>query len=381
MYKRLKEHGDDTRTIPKDWFEAFSRLDQVLARKDTVLSPHNKKIVFLDEFPWFATARSDFLMAFGEFWNRRGTESGDYLFIICGSATSWIIKNVLDNTGSLYHRVTCQLFLAPFTLRETELFLNDRGFEWARSQILELLSHHRYGLMRSECQMSLKLADGTFSRAVEDLVKCGYIMEYKRNYEKRNPSYLQLIDPFLLFHYHFLSKDSITASYTELAHMEGSFSNWRGSAFEITCLQHIDQIKSGLGISGVRTRGFPWAGKCEESGAQIDLVIERDDRITDLCEMKCTDKPFVITGEYETNLLHKKEVFRKVTGTKQTLHIVLVSAEGIAGTAHTEHLSAVALTVGLSRPVTSGASPLQRPAADSASPPQDIFLRRSRLSA
>ena len=403
FHQRLKEHGDETRTIPKDWFEAFSRLDQVLARKDTVLSPHNKKIVFLDEFPWFATARSDFLMAFGEFWNRRGTESGDYLFIICGSATSWIIKNVLDNTGSLYHRVTCQLFLAPFTLRETELFLNDRGFEWARSQILEcqmifgglpffmdllnrneslrqnvdrllfrprallrgesnrlleatlkkspaygqileLLSHHRYGLMRSECQMSLKLADGTFSRAVEDLVKCGYIIEYKRNYEKRNPSYLQLIDPFLLFHYHFLSKDSITASYTELAHMEGSFSNWRGSAFEITCLQHIDQIKSGLGISGVRTRVFPWAGKCEESGAQIDLVIERDDRITDLCEMKCTDKPFVITGEYETNLLHKKEVFRKVTGTKQTLHIVLVSAEGIAGTAHTEHLSAVLTT-------------------------------------
>jgi hypothetical protein len=170
------------------------------------------------------------------------------------------------------------------------------------------------------------------------------VLHYKRNYEKRNPSYLQLIDPFLLFHYHFLSKDSITASYTELAHMEGSFSNWRGSGFEITCLQHIDQIKSGLGISGVRTRGFPWAGKCEESGAQIDLVIERDDRITNLCEMKCTDKPFVITGEYETNLLHKKEVFRKVTGTKQTLHIVLVSAEGIAGTAHTEHLSAVLTT-------------------------------------
>ena len=89
FHQRLKEHGDETRTIPKDWFEAFSRLDQVLARKDTVLSPHNKKIVFLDEFPWFATARSDFLMAFGEFWNRRGTESGDYLFIICGSATSW----------------------------------------------------------------------------------------------------------------------------------------------------------------------------------------------------------------------------------------------------------------------------------------------------
>lgn len=398
FHQRLKEHGDQTRAIPKDWFEAFSRLDQVLSEKDIVLSPHNKKIVFLDEFSWFATARSDFLMAFGEFWNRRGTESGDYLFIICGSATSWIIKNVLDNTGSLYHRVTCQIFLAPFSLRESELFFNDREFGWTRSQIvecqmifgglpffmdllnrnesfrqnvdrllfrprallrgesnrlleatlnkspaygqiLELLSHLRYGMLKSECQSSLKLSDGTFSRAVEDLVRCGYIVEYKRNYEKGNPKFLQLIDAFLLFHYHFLSKDSDTLSYTELTLREGFFSNWRGNAFEIMCIQHIDQIKTALGILGVRTRNYPWTEVSDEAGAQIDLVIERDDRITDLCEMKCTDKPFVISKEYEEKLLQKREVFQKATGTKQVLHIVLVSAEGISGTAHTEHLS------------------------------------------
>lgn len=400
FHQRLKEHGDVTKAAPGDWFEAFSRLDQVLSGNNTPLSPHNKKIVFLDEFPWFATARSDFLMAFGEFWNRRGTETGNYLFIICGSATSWIIKNVLDNTGNLYHRVTCQIFLAPFSLRETELFLNDREFGWARSQILEcqmifgglpffmdllnrneslrqnvdrlmfrsrallkgesnrlleatlkkspaygqileFLSRHRYGMLRSECQGALGLANGTFSRAVEDLIKCGYVIEYKRNYEKRKPEYLQLIDSFLLFHYHFLSKDSDAESYTELAQREGVFSNWRGHAFEVLCLQHTDQIKSALGISGVRTRSYPWIGATEEGGAQIDLVIERDDRITDLCEMKCTDRPFVISKECEKNLLHKREVFRKVTGTNQTLHIVLVSAEGIAGTAHTEHISFV----------------------------------------
>ena len=66
---------------------------------------------FFDEFPGFATARSDFLEAFGEFWNRCGTVSGNYMFIICGSATSWIIKNILEDTGSLYDRVTSQIFL------------------------------------------------------------------------------------------------------------------------------------------------------------------------------------------------------------------------------------------------------------------------------
>ena len=183
--------------------------------------------------------------------------------------------------------------------------------------------------------------DITGSRAVEDLVRCGYIVEYKRNYEKGNPKYLRLTDAFLLFHYHFLSKDSDAVSYTEITRREGVFSNWRGSAFEIMCIQHLDQIKTSLGISGVRTRSYPWAGVCAEGGAQIDLVIERDDRITDLCEMKCTDKPFVISKEYEKKLLQKREVFQKMTGTKQTLHIVLLSAEGLSGTAHTEHLSYV----------------------------------------
>ena len=120
FHQRLVEAGDKERRIPQNWFEAFSRLENVLGNESIRRSFHGKKIVFFDEFPWFATARSDFLEAFGEYWNRCGTVGGDYLFIICGSATSWIIKNVLEDTGSLYDRVTSQIFLHPFSLRETE---------------------------------------------------------------------------------------------------------------------------------------------------------------------------------------------------------------------------------------------------------------------
>ena len=400
FHQRLKEHGDDIKTIPKDWFEAFSRLHKVLSRSDVVLSSYDKKIVFFDEFPWFATARSDFLMAFGEFWNRCGTESGNLMFIICGSATSWIIKNVLDNTGSLYHRVTCQIYLEPFTLRETEQFFIDREFGWTRTQImecqmifgglpyfldllssneslrqnidrllfsprallrdesnrlleatlkrspvygqiLELLSDKRYGMSRVTCRETLRHPEGTFSRAIEDLIKCGYIIEYKRHLEKRNPAYIQLADPFLLFHYHFISQSQEIFSYGELSREGGVFSNWRGHAFELLCFHHTDQIKSALGISGVRTRCFPWMSTKKNSAAQIDLVIERDDQITDLCEMKCTDRPFTISKEYEQKLLAKKDVFQNETGTKQALKLVMVCPEGISGTAHTEHISNV----------------------------------------
>lgn len=112
-------------------------------------------------------------------------------------------------------------------------------------------------------------------------------------------------------------------------------------AFELLCLEHVRQIKSALGIAGVRTNSFPWGSKKKKGGAQIDLVIERDDGITNLCEMKFTDKAFTVTAAVEEELLHKRDIFREETKTKQTLRIVLVSASGMAGVAHTEHIAQV----------------------------------------
>ena len=179
------------------------------------------------------------------------------------------------------------------------------------------------------------MPEGTFARAVEDLVKCGYIVEYKRGYTKGNPTFLQLTDSFLLFHYHFMAKENRFESYGELTGNEGMFSNWRGQAFELMCFRHILQLKKALGISGVKTKEFSWVSQGKDNGAQIDLVIERDDGITNLCEMKCTDKPFAITKDYELNLLNKRDTYKAETNAKQALRIVLVSADGMAGVAHT----------------------------------------------
>ena len=398
--QRLIAAGAKTNSTPKDWFEAFSRLEEILSGENIILSPHNKKIVFFDEFPWFATAKSDFLLAFEEFWNRCGTQHGDILFIMCGSATSWIIKNVIDNTGSLYHRVTAQIFLKPFSLAESESFFKDREFGWSREQILEcqmvfgglpyfmdllngdesfgqnidrllfrqsailkdetirlleatlkkspiyenilhLLSQHLYGMKKSDCQTELNVSVGSFSRATEDLVKCGYIAEYKRNYESGNPLYLQLVDPFLMFHYHFLSQDNKLSCYDDLISNTGAYSNWRGHAFETLCWFHIAQIKKALGISGVKTSSFPWSNLEQKDNVQIDLVIERADKITNICEIKCTEHPFVMTKDEDLSLIRKRDIYQRKTGTKDALKLIMISAMGISGTAHTEHISNV----------------------------------------
>ena len=395
--QRLQECGDEVHTIPRDWFEAFSRLESVLAREEVVRSPHGKRVVFFDEFPWFATARSDFLMAFGEFWNRCGTAAGDLLFIICGSATSWIIGNVLESTGSLYNRVTCQVHLAPFNLKESEAFFVDRDFGWTRrqiaecqmvfgglpffldlldgneslasnierlcfapyallrheskklleatlkkspiyGQILDLLARHSHGIRKQDCYKELGVPKGTFMYAVDDLVKCGYVWEYKNRRRERNPLYLQLIDPFLLFHYRFLASGE-TGNWSEFMHDEGRYANWRGNAFEVLCLNHIAQLKASLGIAGVRTESYPWTSARKAGGAQIDLVIERDDGIVNICEMKFTDRPFSISSDYEESLLNKLAVFKEETGVKGALKLVMVTSVGIAGVAHTEHIA------------------------------------------
>ena len=96
---------------------------------------------------------------------------------------------------------------------------------------------------------------------------------------------------------------------------EGKYNYWRGCAFETLCIQHVDDIKRALGISGVKTNCYTWNNLGSEDSAQIDLVIERADNITDICEIKYTDAAFTMDKSYEEKLLHKRDVFKNVTKT------------------------------------------------------------------
>ena len=145
----------------------------------------------------------------------------------------------------------------------------------------------------------------------------------------------------MLFHYHFLSESSGQAvtQYADLTLQSGLFQNWRGHAFEALCFCHREEIKKALGISGVRTSCFPWVSDRLQGGAQIDLVIERDDGLTNICELKYTDHPFSISTELDHALIHKAQVYQEETGTKHALKIVLITAEKVRGTENREHIS------------------------------------------
>ena len=171
---------------------------------------------------------------------------------------------------------------------------------------------------------------------LRELEQCDFIRSYSvpGKGKGRHGALYQLMDNFTLFYFRFLdgvrepAPDFWTAS-------EGSQAvrTWCGLAFERVALQHVAQIKRKLGISGVATRTYEWRYVPEDgetgAGAQIDLVIDRADRVTNLCEMKCTAAPFEITDDYDRRLRQKRETYREKTGTRNAIHLTMVSASGV----------------------------------------------------
>ena len=117
---------------PRNWFEAFHALREVVAR-----SAFRRKVVFIDELPWMDTAKSDFLMALETFWNEWASARKDIVLIVCGSAAAWMVKNLFRNRGGLHNRVTARICLQPFTLGECEMFAAERGLGMSRANIAE----------------------------------------------------------------------------------------------------------------------------------------------------------------------------------------------------------------------------------------------------
>ena len=121
-----------TLTSFKSWILAFHALSQYLEKL-----PEGKKVVFIDELPWMDTAKSGFIPALENFWNSWAVLRNDIKLIVCGSATSWMINNLIRNQGGLHNRLTHHLIIKPFTLHECEEYFKVYHFGYSRKQIAE----------------------------------------------------------------------------------------------------------------------------------------------------------------------------------------------------------------------------------------------------
>lgn len=388
----LRDAGYDDCPIPKSWLEAFSLLSAYLKN-----STDEKKIVFLDELPWMDTPRSNFISAFEHFWNGWASARKDIVLIICGSATSWIINKVINDHGGLHNRVTKQIALQPFTLKECEMFAQSKGLEMSRYQLAECymvfggipyywsllekglslaqnidkiifvkngklsnefnqlyaslfkspeqyidivtaLGKKKAGMTREEIIAATdKYSNGALSKVLDELEYCGFIRKYNGFDKKSKQAIYQLIDNYTLFYFKFIQQNENNDEHFWSASIDSAMHRaWSGLAFERLCMAHTQQIKAALGIAGVLSNVYSWRKEADEmsDGAQIDLLIDRKDQVINLCEMKYSLSEYVIDAEYEQKLRNKKSVFINATNTRKAVHLTMVTTFGIKANAH-----------------------------------------------
>ena len=388
----LRDAGYDDCPIPKSWLEAFSLLSAYLKN-----STDEKKIVFLDELPWMDTPRSNFISAFEHFWNGWASARKDIVLIICGSATSWIINKVINDHGGLHNRVTKQISLQPFTLKECEMFAQSKGLEMSRYQLAECymvlggipyywsllekglslaqnidkiifakngklsnefnqlyaslfkspeqyidivtaLGKKKAGMTREEIIVATdKYSNGALSKVLDELEYCGFIRKYNGFGKKSKQAIYQLIDNYTLFYFKFIRQNENNDEHFWSASIDSAMHRaWSGLAFERLCMAHMQQIKAALGIAGVLSNVYSWRKEADEmsDGAQIDLLIDRKDQVINLCEMKYSLSEYVIDAEYEQKLRNKKSIFIDTTNTRKAVHLTMVTTFGIKVNAH-----------------------------------------------
>ena len=388
----LRDAGYDDCPIPKSWLEAFSLLSTYLKN-----STDEKKIVFLDELPWMDTPRSNFISAFEHFWNGWASARKDIVLIICGSATSWIINKVINDHGGLHNRVTKQIALQPFTLKECEMFAKSKGLEMSRYQLAECymvlggipyywsllekglslaqnidkiifakngklsnefnqlyaslfkspeqyidivtaLGKKKAGMTREEIIAATdKYSNGALSKVLDELEYCGFIRKYNGFDKKSKQAIYQLIDNYTLFYFKFIQQNENNDEHFWSASIDSAMHRaWSGLAFERLCMAHTQQIKAALGIAGVLSNVYSWRKEADEmsDGAQIDLLIDRKDQVINLCEMKYSLSEYAIDAEYEQKLRNKKSAFIDATNTRKAVHLTMVTTFGIKANAY-----------------------------------------------
>lgn len=391
----LMEQGMPDCPVIKDWFTAFSCLKRLIC-----LSSESKKVILLDEVAWMDNHKSDFIPALEGFWNEWCSNRNDIFLIICASATSWIIDNVFHNRGGLHNRVTMRMRLSPFTLKECEEFSIANNLSYSRKDILNLylaiggvawywtllkkgysvkqnisqlffendsplrgeffelysslfirpekyidiilaLGKKSSGLERQELSAECKVSNNSkLGKMLQQLEECGFIRSYIPYGKKENSVVYQLIDSFSLFHLKFLSKFKGEIN-SDMVLSSSSYNTYCGLAFEKAVMNHLNELKRAMGISGINTQAYTWRSnpkklKEGEKGAQIDIVLDRADGIINIIEAKWTSngEPYMISSSDEEDLLNKRRVFIEQTQTRKSVFLTMVTISGIKKNSH-----------------------------------------------
>ena len=396
----MKDSGYHYKRKPKNWLEAFEGLKDLVRQ-----SNEKRKIIFIDELSWMDTQKSDLMVALENFWNGFASARKDIVLIVCASATSWMLSKIVHNKGGLYNRLTEQLNLQPFSLKECEEYVQTAGLAFNRNQILqyymivggvpfywsflkkglslsqnvdhilfsenaplkeefkylyasvfrkpqqyikiiETLGLKKVGMTREELINISRIRNtGDLSKKLEELESCGFIRKYYAFGMKRKNALYQLMDCFTLFYFKFMQEIPTDEHFWTNQINTPAINTWMGLAFERVCMFHINQIKDKLGISGVLTEVNSWYCKADPEqgifGSQIDLLIVRKDQVINLCEMKYANSEFTVTEKEDKKLRNKVSDLKNITGTRYAIYPTLITTYGLVDNSYAMNIQAV----------------------------------------
>ncbi len=386
FYFSMRQSGlDENAEMPQSWLEAFFLLQNLLHDRDD----GSRQVVFMDELPWMDTPKSGFLTAFEHFWNNWASTRPNMFLIICGSSTTWILDNVINNPEGFYGRITCQMRLEPFNLSDCRKLLEGNGvsltpfdivqgymalggipYYWGYCQpgmslaqmidslffeknaflqneftrlfhslfrrpddyiqLIRFLSTRKYGFTRDEIAAGTGITKGGgLSKMLKALEGSDFIISYQPVADKGKQTFYRLIDPFCIFYLQFIDNKKTDAHFWQNSQNQPLVNAWKGFSFESVCFTHIAQIKSALGISGVISRESAYLekGTPDNPGSQIDLLIDRNDRVVNLCEIKFWHEVYEVSRNdmfvWARRIDRLQSIFPKAN-----IHMTLISTFG-----------------------------------------------------
>lgn len=386
----------------KNWLETFAILKEELSKIE------GNKLIFIDELPWFDTKKSDFLTGLEFFWNSWASTQNNLKLFVCGSAASWMINELIKNKGGLHNRVTHRFKIEPFTLQETEIFLQAQDIQLDRYQIVNLymvmggipyyleqikkgesaaqnierICFSENGPLRSEFTFIFSslfnnsekhekllrkiyelgnratrdnlikhlniLSSGDFSVKLNELEESGFLKSYTPLGVRKSKKIYVISDYYSLFYFKFIENAGKYEVGNWVNRLNDAATNvWAGLTFEQVCWDHTKNIKKHLGIDGVYSETSTWIkqGDDESNGAQIDLVFDRKDRVINLFEIKYAINPFEITKEYDLKLRNKVGAFIQSTRTKKTVFLSMITTYGLVKNAYARSIIQNELTM------------------------------------
>lgn len=390
----LSTHDSQKGYLPaNDWLTAFSQLSEYLSKIN------GRKLIFIDELPWFDTRNSKFIQGLEHFWNSWASARNDIVLIVCGSATSWMLNKLVNDKGGLHNRVTKKIKLLPFTLFECERYLQSRKIKLDRYQIIliymafggipfywdelepgqsamqnienicftetgllrdefsnlyrSLFSNHERhlsliralakkskGMTRDELISLSGLSNaGSTTKLINELEVSGFIRKYTPFGKKSRNSLYQLVDFYTHFYLKFIEGTQAMDKNNWVNAIDSpKYRAWSGYAYEQICMYHLPQIKQALGIGGVHATVSSWRSSTMDSGAQIDLIIDRRDQVINLCEIKFSINPYTITKKYASEIRNKIGAFMQETGTRKSVFITMITTWGVQQNIHSTGL-------------------------------------------